>query len=416
MSYHFHLDRVDLRDKTPLWWHVLIKLIWLSMVSLFLPAILVFEYWLSISQLFLFEAIYSFIVLVSTYFFSLPFTARHGTVTSMLFGVFLFVGNFVVLYGAQFFPWLIIFSPFFAWLYTSFFRIGYHAAMSLQTKVDKEFGKNNSLIESIGLWATLLWPLLWWLLADMRWSHMLYWIAWGSLILSCIPFLFHQRRHVPIRFSSRRSIERISHHTWFLSAVATSFSSIGYVHFVGTVIWSIIMFTFLWTYTKVALLSFASSIFLMIILRCMGIVNDRSRTTKTNPLRRFFIASFWSQSWTWLFATIVLIWWLFSQFIFLGIDLLHKIFYKVSEVSLHTTFYELVWLQPTLEKILDSLFVRELAIHWFRIGMCLLLSWFSALFVNHQYWWLILWVFFVFFIAPLGSRLLNWKKNVSLAQ
>gem|GEM_PF-4487702 len=54
------------------------------MVSMFLPAILRYEYGLSLSWIFLYEAAYSIVILFITYFFSLQFTARHGTVASMM--------------------------------------------------------------------------------------------------------------------------------------------------------------------------------------------------------------------------------------------------------------------------------------------------------------------------------------------
>jgi hypothetical protein len=84
------------------------------MISVFLPAILKFEYGLSLTQIFLYEAVFSCIILFFSYYSSLSFTARHGTVASMFLGVCVFVLNFVVLYYAKQFPWLLLLSPLFS--------------------------------------------------------------------------------------------------------------------------------------------------------------------------------------------------------------------------------------------------------------------------------------------------------------
>jgi hypothetical protein len=67
MAYHLHVSNIDLKDRMPLAWHVLIKLIGLSMVSVFLPAMLRFEFGLSIAQIFVYEALFSAAILIVSY-------------------------------------------------------------------------------------------------------------------------------------------------------------------------------------------------------------------------------------------------------------------------------------------------------------------------------------------------------------
>lgn len=121
------------------------------MISIFLPAILKFEYGLSLTQIFLYEALFSGTILFFSYFFSLSFTARHGTIASMFFGVCIFVFNFVVLYYAKQYPALILLSPILSGVYVAYFRVGYHVAMALQSKNNKHFGAQNSLLESVSI-------------------------------------------------------------------------------------------------------------------------------------------------------------------------------------------------------------------------------------------------------------------------
>lgn len=409
MTYTLRVDHVDLKDKSPLAWHVLIKLIGLSMVSVFLPAILKFEYGLSLTQIFLFEALFSATILFLTYFFSLKFTARHGTVASMFGGVCMFVINFVVLYYAKQFPSLIILSPIFSGVYVSYFRVGYHTAMALQSKNNKNFGSQNSLLESVAIVAWLIWPVLWWFLADQYWSNILYVATGICLLVSCIPLFFHQQKHVPIKFTPSSSLQKAKENTWLYKAILVSFASMWYVYFVWSVVWSILLFLFLWSYTKLALVTFFSWIFLLILFKLLGKEHDAWVEKVNGRLARFMKWSFWSQSWTWLIAGVFIIGGLLSQFLFIFVDTFHKITYRVNELTLMTYFYETIGEEKTLPAVLQLIFIREIAIHGSRIVTCLILAGMTFMFQWNEYWALILSLFFVFLIAPFGAHLLTRK-------
>ncbi len=411
MTYSLHVSHVDLKDKSPLAWHVLIKLIWLSMVSMFLPAILRYEYGLTLSQIFLFEAAYSAVILIITYFFSLQFTARYGTIASMMLWVVVFCANFVVLYFAKTIPRLLFFSPVLSWFYVAYFRIGYHVAMSLQPKgTSAHIGTANSFIESVWIVAGLIGPLLWWLLADYFWSNMLYVVTVICLLISCFPFFFHQRRHVPIVFHPHQSITRTTRNIPFLKAVMISFASMWYVYFVWSVIWTLILYKFLWTYTKLAFVSVVSSLVLLIAFKYLGRVHDSGEWVKKANIARLLKRSFRSQSGTWLFASVLLFSGLLTQLFFICIDTIHKIAYRVNELSLMNYFYEEAW-WTHMSKVLDTIFVREISIHGSRILFCSLLAGITYMFKGQEDWWLILSLFFVFLIAPFGGQLLIWKQQ-----
>jgi hypothetical protein len=411
MSYHLHVDAVDLKDKSPLARHVLIKLLWLSMISVFLPAILKFEYGLSLTQIFLYEAVFSCIILFFSYYSSLSFTARHGTVASMFLGVCVFVLNFVVLYYAKQFPRLLLLSPLFSWIYVAYFWVGYHVAMALQSKNNKNFGAENSFLESVALIAWLIWPILWWLLADYYWSNMLYIATIVCLLLSCVPFFFHQKAHTPIRFHPRNSFALAKKDPWLFSAVLISFSAMWYVYFVWSVIWSILLYLFLWTYTKLAIVTFVSWIVLLLAFKLFGDQHDAGQWKMKQIVTRFMKRSFWSQSWTWLFAGLCIIWWILSQFLFIFVDTFHKITYRINELSLMTYFYETLGEEKNITNVLQLIFIREVAIHAARILTCMFLAWVTYVFQGNEYWALILSLFLVFLIAPFGSHLLIRKQR-----
>lgn len=408
--YQLHVTHVDIKDNWPIARHVLIKLIGLSMVSLLMPVILMHEYGLSLTAIFLFEAFFSFCVLVITYSISLQYTARVWTVASMFIGVIWFIGNFIVLYYAKYIPWLLFLSPFFAAWYVSFFRVWYHTSRALLSQWNSTFWQQNSWIESVALIAWLLWPVLWWFLADTRWSSVLYLVVMICLCLSCIPFFFHQSYHKPIIYSPKKCFTQLTQKKNYYKAIIASFWATWYLYFIWSVVWSIIMFQTLGTYTKLALISFGSWLFLLLVFYYFWKIHDKHDIKTNKTWIRYLQWSFWWESWTWLFATLLLISWVFSQFLFLVIDTVHKISYKVSDLWLMTTFYETVWKESSIERMLDVLFIREVAIHGSKIIICLILAWLTA-YLSNAFQWLIFALFSVLLIAPLGMHFIRWKQN-----
>lgn len=412
--YKLRVLNTDLKDKVPVAWHVLIKLIGLSMISLFMPAILRFEYWLSLSTIFLFEALFSFSILFFTYTISLQFVARWWTVPSMMLWVLFFVCNYCVLYLAKTVSSLLFLSPLFCGLYVSFFRSWYHVTMVMHARGEKNFGKQNSFLESIAIIAWLLWPLLWWWIAGQWWISLLYLFAIIFLLVSCVPFFFHQSDHKPVVFSPYQSMKTISLDRSFLRATMSSFAAMGYIDFVGSVIRAIILFSFLWTYTKVALVSFVSGLCLIAILYYLWKNSDKDRENHTYQWNRLLKWSYWSQSGTWFFATVLLLSGLLSQVFFLLIDSFHKITYRIANTWLMTMFYKHIWDKDNFSMVLNSILLREIAIHWTRIICCFLL----IVVVQSMYmigqseqWWLIFALFSVLFITPFGMHFITRKQK-----
>lgn len=411
MTYHLAVDYVDLKNKSPLARHVFIKIIWLSMVSVFLPAILRFEYGLSLTQLFLYEAFFSCIVLLVVYFSSLSFTARHGTVASMLLGVCFFIVSFVFLYFAKHQHGLIIFWTLFAALYVAYFWVWYHVSMAMQSRNNKNFGAQTWLMETAWVIAWLIWPVFWWILADQYWSTMLYIATVVCLVVSCIPLLFNQKLHTPVIFHPNFFVQRVSQYPWLFKAVVISFSSMSYVYFIWSVVRSILLFSFLGTYTKIALISLISWICLLILFRIFGEQHDHSRGKMQSVLQRYLHVSFRSQSCTWFVAGVFIVGGFFSQLLFVFVDTFYKIAYRISDLSLMTYFYETIGEETNIAAILDSIFVRELAMSWSKIVFCCLLAAVTYMLQWYEYWWLIVALFLVIWVAPYGATLLLRKEK-----
>lgn len=394
MSYALHIANADLKDKSPLARNNFIKLVGVSLVGLFLPAILWFEYHLSLSQIFLLEALFGMFMLLHLNIWTLSFTARYGAVPAMFLGISMFVGYFLVLYIAKDIPWMIWLLPLIWSTYTALFWTWYHSTMVQGVSHDKHFGIHQASIESAGIMAWLLGPLLGGLVADEWWTTYLYLIAGICLCISCIPFLFHQRKHASVSYtppSLKRCIHMIK--TPATRAIFITFSTLWYIDFVANIVWPIILFALLNTYTKVALVSFVSTVVVVCIMRAIGKRSDAKRSQQHVLEKRIHYSFRWQGS-VRLLAGISLISGFFSQIAFVVIDTIHKITHKANHSYSMTQWYKITWAQDSLPNALDMIYFRELAIHSIKCVACVLLAGLSYLFPD-TLWWLILPLFWV---------------------
>lgn len=394
MTYALHVYNADLKDKSPLARNNFIKLIWGSLVGLFLPAILWFEYHLSLSQIFLLEAFFGLFMMLHLNFRTLRFTARYGSVPAMFLGISMYVAYFVVLYVAKYIPWSIYFLPLVGSTYTALFWTGYHSTMVQWVSQDKHFGIHQATIESAWIIAWLLGPLLGGLVADAWGTSYLYLIASICLCISCIPFLFHQRKHTAIPYTTpslKKCFQMIQSPK--TRAIFFTFSTLGYIDFVSNIVWPIILFSLLNTYTKVALVSFISTIAVLCLMRFIGKTTDAKHGNQHLLEKRIHYSFRWQGS-VRLLAGISLINGFFSQLVFVVIDTVHKITHKAYHAYTMTQRYKITWADANLPSALDMIYFRELAIHSVKCIACVLLAWLSFMFPK-TLWWLILPLFWV---------------------
>lgn len=406
--YQLRVFDADLKNKSSLAWHVLIKLLWLSVVSIFLPVILIREFWFSLREVFLFEMFHSFCIIFFSYHRSLPSVAKHGTVTTMLTGVLFLVVNFIVLYCAKIIPAIIILSPIFSAAYIAYFRLGYHVAMLDGVDARHHIGQQNARIESAWILAGLLWPLLWWYVADIFWASTLFIFVIVCLLFSAIPLMYKGKKHDFYVF--KPSFQYI---TAWLPKIAVkdlfvSFAALSYIGVVGTTIWSLLLFSFLGTYSKLAVISSWSSILLLVFLWILGKKSDEN--DRKSRLDTMMHRSFRWQWWTWIIAWMSVLLWFIVQFLYVFVDTFHKISYKVNETYIMNHFYEQIGQKSDKIFSLHVLFMREVALHTWKSLLCLLLIFLFSVFWE-QYRLLILPFFFVVFMVPLALRSVIYKKN-----
>ena len=398
--HQLHFSHADQKKTSPLARHVLIKIVWLSLVTLFLPVLLRVEYHLSLSTIFLMEAMYSLTAIGFMYFHSLRLLGTQGSVMTMIAGVLFFVLNLCILIAAKRRPRLLIFSPLCSWWYVAYFWLWYHSSLSLLAQKSNHFATRNARIESAGVIASMIGPLIGWVLVDSLGVLSVYIISSVFLLISCIPLLRHSKSHTPIKYRPSRHAfqpyvaDKTIQHYLYISTI------MGYIGFVWTVVWVLILYNFLGSYTKVALISFLSTILLVGWLKYLWKKTDITHTKFLPKLLQF---SFVSQWWIRLIAGIMLVSWLFSHVLFLVVDTIHKITYKFNDTYLMTKFYEISDKQKDMKALLDTLWVRECYIHLPRCAICLFFALLVGIFPLHDRL-LILPIFFVSLLTPLLIR------------
>jgi hypothetical protein len=414
MHHTLHIADADLKDKSPLARNAFLKLIGVSLVGLFLPAILWFEYKLPLSQIFILEALFWFFMMLHLWTWSLKLTARHGTVAVMLLGILCFILNFGVLYLAKSVPQLIYLSPFFAAMYCALFRSGYHTTMMQGVNQDKHFGIHQVTIESAGIIAGLIGPILWGIVADTMGSSYLYLLAVICLSLSCVPLLFHQRHHKSTVYDAP-SLKRCLHmlQTPEKKAIFLTFSTLWYIDFVANIVWPIILFSLLHTYTKVAIVSFLSTLIVLGIMWFIGKKSD-AKQSKQLFLEKRIHYSFWGQWSVRLVAGLTLIGGFFSQMVFVLIDSLHKITHRANHTYVMTQWYKISWSEGIMHNTLDMIYFRELAIHSIKCVACLLLACIASFFPD-TLWWLILPLFWVSLLIFFSIHTLTLRNQIDIS-
>jgi len=84
---HLHILHYDIKDKKDLFFHTGIRTMGMQLLSVFLPIILFVEVGLSLSEIFLFFALWSLGIVILTWFVTARFVSRFGTKATMMVGM-----------------------------------------------------------------------------------------------------------------------------------------------------------------------------------------------------------------------------------------------------------------------------------------------------------------------------------------
>lgn len=129
----------DIKDRKALYTSSAIRLFGVGMIAVFLPAILYNQAGLSLSQFFVFLAIYSGATLVLELSVTAKIINRFGTKIAMLLGIPFLMAYFGTMPMIAEHHWLMYLTPIFGGIFTGFFWPAFHLAMS-QNARSKNFG------------------------------------------------------------------------------------------------------------------------------------------------------------------------------------------------------------------------------------------------------------------------------------
>ena len=350
-------------------WHVLLKMLGATLFTIFVPAILYFQLWLSLSQVFLFFWLHSLLSLLFQRFVSARLIARIGAKWSMMIGIFGAVGYMIVLMLANTYPQIIFVWPIFSSIHTAFFRLAFHYNMSLRRRKEQTLGQKFALIEIIRTLAAASGPLIWGWIADTLWVSMMFGVAIIFVLMSLIPFFHTYKKHKVQKFSWAKEKNLILKNKVLVKQVMGTFASIAYIQFVGAVLRSIALFAFFQSFTKMWIVTTITTILVVILLYFTGKLSDNDDKKAKKLVRR----STWFQGGNWLWASIMIFFGSFSQVGYMLVDMMHKLTYRINNTYLTKIFYDHAGID--FEKNpLYLVILRELSVHCIKIFFSLVFA------------------------------------------
>lgn len=344
-----------------------LKGVWMSFVSLFIPAILHFEMGISLAGVFLYAMLHSIVSLLLIMFVSWPYVSRHGTKLAMLIWVLGMIWNILILMFAMDTHWLVFLAPLFGWVHVAFFRIWFHMNMSMNASKEDTLWRTNAFIDSAITIAFIIGPLLGWFIADRLGESVLFSSSVVFILISMVPLLASWKEHKSVQFSPQKEFTFIREHMEDVIRIWKSFAGQAYVQFIWSMLWSITLFGFFKSYTKLWLLSTITGLAVVVFITILGKKSDKNPEQAKKRLK----VSTGIQWVNWLVAWIALAAWFFGNILFMAIDTFHKITYKINSTYMNKIFYEIND-KTAQENPLYGVIIHELAIHGAKIVFCLI--------------------------------------------
>lgn len=372
---HHHLLHTDITNKWLLGLHSLFKVIWSSFVALFIPAILYSTFGFTIGQVFLFTAVHSVVSIALQYWISASFVAKYGTKPSMMIGVVAFMIYMILLTVWESYPLLILLTPVFSWIHTAFFWMAYHVSFGMSSK-EKDLWKKVAWLESVGVIAAMIGPVIGWVLTDVFGTEVLFGAAATAICISLLPLWLDDHDHTPVYWSPKK--EFLNNGLSFKKSLQdympfiVPFSGLGYLQFVGSIVWSVVLFLHFDSFTKLGIISSLTSIVVVVAVWWMGKSSDEKQWVD-HSIMKWSVRIQWT---TWWVIAIALLTSFFSNVVFMVADAFHKISYKLSITYLNKQMYAYQFSKDENEVVtaIRKALLHESWIHFFRAGMCIILS------------------------------------------
>jgi len=405
ISKFHHLEHTDIKNKWLLWRHMFIKSAGASFVSLFIPAVLYFEFGISLSGIFIYSMLHSIVAMIVMMLRSAKYVSRQWGRPAMVRWVVAFLVYMMLLYFWEFHSWLVFVAPIFSGLHTAFFWLWAHFTLADHASTNKSIGRTNALINQAVMVALIIWPFLWGLIADAMGQWILFIWCGVFILISLIPLLMSHKKHKELKFSVKKEFKFARKHFDVATQYFKTFASVAYVQFVWSVLWAITLFAFFQDYSSVWLISWLASIIVILIVRYIWKLSDINEE-KGDKFVKLSTAFQWTN---WFVAWLMIAAWFFSNTLFMIVDVFHKATYRVNNTYLTKIFYDSND-KITKKNVLYGIVIREAAIHGAKIMLCIVGAILFSLFDSIEY--ISIMYVLVALIVPLQLSLISRKKTV----
>lgn len=368
---HTHIVHHHPDSSIYLFVHNVIKMMWASMISLFIPSFLYTYVWLDIRQIMIFMAVMSFSNLSIGIFVGWPLLQRYWPKIMMIIGTFFFALYLWVLYLSKIYYNFVFIAPLFAWIYTWLFWVSFHYNNAIIRTHTKNFGTtytNFAIFSNIGI---AFGPFVWWFLTtyyDVSW---MVGVAMILVLLSILPLVLY-KEDTSIVKNTNYSIKSFFRHLYLLiqeqktKVIYKTFAVVSYNNVVASIIWPLLIFLFVHDFQKIWIIGSATTIGTIIVLYIIGKIDKDANKT-------YIKISTLIQSWNWNIWAISTILWLLVSPLIMMIDVIQKVLSNVNDNTIDKFFFDYADNDYKDNKIYPVL-LREIGIHGTKILLFLFLA------------------------------------------
>jgi MFS family permease len=355
MQHHSHelhrhyLLYADAGKRKNFYAHAALKGLGISMVVLFIPALLLNVNDITLAGVMLFYAVLSvFTILWNP--LALMMVDKFGSKIGLILGVVVMLGY---LYGLTHFVqvWMLLgVLPAIGGLFNALYWGGYHSEL-MRIALDKKSGSSVALVNIVNILAISAAPLLGGILTDYASSDFMVQVAMVILVASILPLLFSSADHIPHRFS----IQEMRGLNWqFFVAAYKSFAAFSVGQVIVQVLWPLLIFITLQSYTGLGMISAITAVLVVIISHYMGKLIDENRKGAIFRRAVKFQGSVWG-----LKVLVYLL--LFNPVTITIVSVFRQLASSITELTLNHSLYS----QADAKEIDrgQAVFVHEFAVH-----------------------------------------------------
>lgn len=368
---HSHLIHHHQDESTYLFAHNVIKMMWASMVSLFIPSFLYIYIWLDIWEIMIFMAMMSLANLFISVFLWWPLLQKYWPKIMMIIGTFFFGLYLWVLYLSQTYYYLVFLAPLLAWAYTGLFWVSFHYNSLIIRTHAKNFWSmytNFAIFSNIGI---AFWPVLWWFLTTHYDISRMVGIAIVLVLLSIIPLLLYKEDSSIVK-NTTYSIKIFFSQLYMLikenktKIIYKTFAVISYNNVVASIIWPLLVFLFVHDFQKIWIIGSATTIITIILLY---VVSKIDKDTNKRYIKALTLIQSGNRN---LWAILTILGFLISPFIIV-VDVIQKVLSNVNDNTIDKFFFDYAD-NDYKENKLYPILLREIGIHGTKVLLFLFLG------------------------------------------